>query len=507
LQETLLPCSVVMPGLGGQVEGDPKRGTDRILKISATLPSILKAGGILACIAAPLYGALSGAIPTSLTAAIEEVAAERPVPQPVAESLAEIAPAARPPADVWNGIDLGDYRLSDTGPEPSEIAEEEPTPSEQRVVMVRRGDTLLDLLLNAGIARAEAHEAVSALRSVFNPRDLRPGLEITLTLGPPGLGDPPSLLGASFPATAERDIALSRDSDGRFTALRRTKELQRELIRTHGTVRSSLFEAASAAGLPGAIMVELIRALSYDIDFQRDVQPGDAFDVVFERFRDEDGRFAKDGDVIYGALTLSGAKRQIYRYVHSDGTTGYYNEKGENVRKALLRTPIDGARLTSGFGQRMHPILGYSAAHKGADFGAPQGTPVQAAGDGVVETAGWQGAYGQYIRIRHNAEYATAYAHLSRFAAGLRQGDRIRQGQVIGYVGSTGRSTGPHLHYEVIRRGTQINPIAVQLPTVRKLEGVDLIQFRTVKAETDLQIAGLEPVGRIVRADLGMTTR
>ena len=489
---------------GGQVEGDPTRGTDRTFKLSAALPSFLKAGGFIACITVPLYFAAQGATPVSLVAMIEET--DR---LPTAEALAEIAPAARVPSDVWNGIDLGDFRLSDTGPEPTEeVAEEdEPSSAEQRVVMVRRGDTLLDLLLSVGIARAEAHEAVSALRSVFNPRDLKPGLEITLTIGAPTLGEQPSLLGASFPATAERDIALSRDTDGRFTALRRDKDLQRELIRTRGTVRSSLFEAASTAGLPGAIMVELIRALSYDIDFQRDIQPGDTFDVVFERFRNEDGRFAKDGDVIFGTLTLSGAKRQIYRYVHGDGTTGYYNEKGENVRKALLRTPIDGARLTSGFGQRMHPILGYSAAHKGADFGAPQGTPVQAAGDGTVELIGWQGAYGQYVRIRHNSEYATAYAHLSRFAGGLHQGDRVRQGQVIGYVGTTGRSTGPHLHYEVIRRGTQINPIAVQLPTIRKLEGVDLIQFRTVKAETDLLIAGLTPITRVAATGSGAPTR
>ena len=490
------------------MEGDQTSGTGRIRNLSSALPTALKAGAIIACLAGSAYIALHTPDPTSSAAAVVDVAADRQMAQSMAESLAEIAPAARPASDVWNGIDLGDFRLSDTGPEPSEEVAEEESPAEQRVVMVRRGDTLLDLLLSAGIARAEAHEAVSALRSVFNPRDLKPGLEITLTLGSPNTGEQPSLLGASFAANAERDIALSRDSDGRFTALRRNKDLQRELIRAHGTVRSSLFEAASTSGLPGAIMVEMIRALSYDIDFQRDVQPGDTFDVVFERFRDEDGRFAKDGDVIYGALTLSGVKRNIYRYVHSDGTTGYYNEKGESVRKALLRTPIDGARLTSGFGERMHPILGYSAAHKGADFGAPQGTPVQAAGDGVVELIGWQGAYGQYIRIRHNAEYATAYAHLSRYAGGVRQGDRVRQGQVIGYVGTTGRSTGPHLHYEVIRRGTQINPIAVQLPTVRKLEGEDLIQFRTVKAETDLQIAGIEPISRVARAgSSGTTTR
>lgn len=465
------------------------------------LPSALKIGAVAASIATALYLAQLGAIPVSPMAALEEAASDSAtaVDAPIAERLAAIVPSAHG-SDVWTVIDPADFRLSETGPEPTEISEDDETPTEQRVVMVRRGDTLLDLLLNAGIARAEAHEAVSALRGVFNPRDLRPGQEITLTFGPLSLGDHPSLLGASFPATAERDINLSRDAEGRFTALRRDRELSRELIRAAGTVRSSLFEAAGSAGVPGAIMVDLIRVLSYDVDFQRDVQPGDSFDLVFERFRDEDGRFAKDGDVIYGALNLSGTKKQIYRHVHGDGTTGYYNEKGENVRKALLRTPIDGARLTSGFGARTHPILGYSAVHKGADFGAPQGTPIQAAGDGVVEAAGWQGAYGQYVRIRHNQEYATAYAHLSRLPAGMRQGDRVRQGQVIGYVGSTGRSTGPHLHYEVIRRGTQINPIAVQLPTARKLEGEDLIQFRTAKAEIDLQVAAIEPVSRVAQS-------
>ena len=483
-----------------------EHGHRRFSAVVNALPSALKVGAVLAGITTGLYLADQGAIPPSPLAAIDDATTpDTTPPEALAEALAEIAPAARTP-DVWAGIDPADFRLSETGPEPVETAEdEEITSSEQRVVMVRRGDTLLDLLLNAGIARAEAHEAVSALRGIFNPRSLKPGQEITLTVLPLNIGEQPSLLSAVFPATAERDINLSRDADGRFTALGVDRDLRRELIRARGTVRSSLFEAAGAAGVPGAIMVELIRALSYDIDFQRDVQPGDSFDLVFERFRDEDGRFAKDGEIVYGSLNLSGTRKQIYRHVHGDGSVGYYNEKGENVRKALLRTPIDGARLTSAFGLRAHPILGYSAVHKGVDFGAPQGTPVQAAGDGVVELAGWQGAYGQYVRIRHNSEYATAYGHLSRIATGVRQGDRIRQGQVIGYVGSTGRSTGPHLHYEVMRRGAQVNPIAVQFPTARKLEGEDLIQFRTAKAEIDLQVAAIEPTGRVARADNSST--
>jgi murein DD-endopeptidase MepM/ murein hydrolase activator NlpD len=492
------------------VDSHRERGNRRIIAVIDLLPSAFKIGAVAAGIATALYLAEQGTIPTSPVAAIDQATTLPEItPAAVAETLAEIAPAARTPdapdaaraPDLPDGIDPGDFRLSETGPEPAETTEIEEAPSEQRVVMVRRGDTLLDLLINAGIGRAEAHEAVTALRGVYNPRDLRPGQEITLTLVPIILGEQPSLLGASFPATAERAINLSRDADGRFTALGVDKDLQRELIRARGTVRSSLFEAAGTVGVPGAIMVELIRALSYDIDFQRDVQQGDTFELVFERFRDEDGRFAKDGDILYGSLNLSGTRKQIYRYVHRDGSVGYYNDLGENVRKALLRTPIDGARLTSGFGRRRHPILGYSAVHKGVDFGAPQGTPIQAAGDGVIESAGWQGGYGQYIRIRHNSEYATAYAHLSRIASGVSQGDRIRQGQVIGYVGSTGRSTGPHLHYEVIRRGAQVNPIAVKFPTARKLDGEDLVQFRTAKADIDMQVAGLEPVGRVARAD------
>jgi murein DD-endopeptidase MepM/ murein hydrolase activator NlpD len=482
------------------VDSHRERGNRRFSAVANALPSTLKVCAVLAGITSALYLADQGTIPPSPVAAIDEATSPDTPPAALAEALADIEPAARP-AGSWVAIDPGDFRLSETGPEPTETAEDEEIASEQRVVMVRRGDTLLDLLLNAGIARAEAHEAVSALRGVFNPRSLKPGQEITLTVLPLNIGEQPSLLGAVFPATAERDINLSRDAAGRFTALGVDRELRPELIRARGTVRSSLFEAAGTAGVPGAIMVELIRALSYDIDFQRDVQPGDSFDLVFERFRDEDGRFAKDGEIVYGSLKLSGTRKQIYRHVHGDGTIGYYNEKGENVRKALLRTPIDGARLTSAFGMRNHPILGYSAVHKGVDFGAPHGTPVQAAGDGVVELAGWHGAYGQYVRIRHNSEYATAYAHLSRLATGVRQGDRIRQGQVIGYVGSTGRSTGPHLHYEVMRRGAQVNPIAVQFPTARKLEGEDLIQFRTAKAEIDLQVAAIEPTGRVARAD------
>ena len=359
----------------------------------------------------------------------------------------------------------------------------------QQVVAVRRGDTLMDILLTLGITRAEAHEAVSALSTVYDVRGLKPGQEITFTFAPGAPGEGQPLAGAWFAARADRDVGVSRDRTGRFVPQQHDKELTLRRTRARASVTTSLYEAGLQAGVPANVMSEMIRIFSFDVDFQRDIQPGDAFDVFYDMFVDADGKPVRSGAMAFASLTLSGKTQAVYRFVDKDGQIDFYNDKGESVRKALLKTPIDGARLTSGFGNRMHPILGYSAFHKGVDFGAPAGTPIQAAGDGIVEQRGWNGGYGNYIRIRHGGEYATAYAHLSRFASGVAEGTRVRQGQVIGYVGSTGRSTGPHLHYEILRRGAQVNPVNVKFPTGRKLDGIDLTRFRFARTETDRTMA------------------
>lgn len=355
-----------------------------------------------------------------------------------------------------------------------------------RVIAVRRGDTLMDILLSVGLQRAEAHEAVAALSGVFDPRGLKPGQEITFTFAD---GDSGAMTGAWLAARVDKDVGLSRELGGRFTALQRDKALVLEPVRAAGMVRSSLYESGLSAGVPIQIMVEMIRAFSFDVDFQREIQPGDAFELVFDQYRDETGRAVKDGALRHASLLLSGRRLAIYRFADRDGSYDYFNERGESIRKALLKTPIDGARLTSGFGSRMHPILGYSAFHKGVDFGAPSGTPIQAAGDGIVEMSGWFGGYGNYIRVKHNGEYSTAYAHLSRFASGVKEGARVKQGQIVGYVGSTGRSTGAHLHYEVLRRGAQINPMGVKFPTGRKLEGVDFVNFKHARRDVDMLLS------------------
>jgi murein DD-endopeptidase MepM/ murein hydrolase activator NlpD len=290
---------------------------------------------------------------------------------------------------------------------------------------------------------------------------------------------------------------VARTDDGRYSARTIVAETHRELLRYDGTITSSLFAAATEAGLPDAVMSDMVKLFSYDVDFQRDIQPGDSFSVMFERTVTKDGRLVRTEGIRVASMTLSGTTLKLYAFRHADGFVDFYNEKGEGVRKALLRTPINGARLSSGFGMRRHPILGYSKMHQGIDFAAPTGTPVLAAGDGVIEKREVFGGYGNYIRIRHGSGYATAYAHLSRFAKDIQVGKRVRQNQVIGYVGSTGRSTGPHLHYEVLREARQVNPMAVKFPSSQKLEGATLARFKETRERTDRQYAELATASRV----------
>jgi murein DD-endopeptidase MepM/ murein hydrolase activator NlpD len=355
-----------------------------------------------------------------------------------------------------------------------------------RSLEVERGDTLMGMLVSAGAAPEDAHEAVQALRSVYDPRELKVGQEVTVTFAAEnGDYEDLKLVDVAVKADVDRKVLASRmlaPGDG-FSGQEQRQELKLGHGRFAGAIGDSLFISASRAGLPPQVTAELIRIFSYDVDFQRDIQPGDTFEVFVERWFDGDGRAVKDGAVAYAALTLSGVRHQLWRYQSKDGQVDFYNETGDSVRKALLKTPIDGARITSGFGMRMHPILGYSKMHKGLDFGAATGTPIMAAGDGTVAFAGGKGAYGNYVQIRHDGSYATAYGHMSRIA--VRSGQRVRQGQVIGYVGATGRATGPHLHYEVLVKNAQVNPAGLKLPTGRKLEGVELASFQKARREVD----------------------
>ena len=356
---------------------------------------------------------------------------------------------------------------------------------------VGRGDTLMKLLVDAGVARREAHEAIVALREFYDPRRLRPGQEIRLTLaeaadgGGAERGGAGRLLALGLQPNVEQELRVTRDGDDGFVAETVARRLLRVAISAEGRIDNNLSAAARDAGLPMAVLVEMIRIFSFDVDFQRELQPGDSFEVLYEALFEDDGSLAKTDGVLYASLTLSGVRLDMYNFTPHSGHADFFDGKGRSMRKTLMRTPIDGARLSSRFGMRKHPILGYSRLHKGTDFAAPRGTPIYAAGDGVVESAGRNGAYGKYLRIRHNATYKTAYAHMSRIAKGMRRGTRVRQGQIIGYVGSTGRSTGPHLHYEVLRGGRQVNPLKIKLPAGEKLKAADLESFYARRARID----------------------
>jgi len=410
-----------------------------------------------------------------------EVAAAEPgdVDDAEAEETADAAPAVADPPDT---------QTPDPETPDPEMADAKLT---QLSVTVARGDTLVRILTDAGVERGEAQAVIDSLNGVFDPRDLKPGHEIRLRFqadAAPARGAHPMgrLHEVELRAAIDREVAVRATADNGFVAAAAMKSVDRLLSRSHGEIANgSLLASGMAAGVPASVMTEMIRIFSFDVDFQRDIQPGDGFDLLYERFELASGRLVRGGDVIYAALAVGGKPMRLYRHKDARGGVDYYDEKGHSVRKALLRTPVDGARLSSRFGMRQHPIMGFSVMHRGVDFAAPTGTPIFAAGDGTIDIIGSQGGYGRYIRIRHTGSYATAYAHMSAFGRGLKKGMRVRQGQVIGRVGTSGRSTGPHLHYEVVRDGKQVNPIAVKFPSGEKLAGAELARFLDAKAAID----------------------
>ncbi len=364
-----------------------------------------------------------------------------------------------------------------------------------QTLTVSRGDTLQSILTRGGVSWDEAQQAISAIGKFFDPRDLHVGQQLSVILAPTKTQETAQgrqLAGVSIVADVDRMIIAKRQADGGFAS----KEVARPLTQTSrlvsAQIESSLFEAALAAKIRPEIIVEMIRLFSYDVDFQRDIQPGDSFDVLYDRDMDENGRVARTGAIRYAALTLGKERKELFRFAPGDGAEPeYFDQNGHGAQKALMKTPVDGAKLSSRFGMRKHPILGYTRMHKGLDFATSTGTPVMAAGQGFVDMAGWNGAYGKYIRIRHNDGYSTAYGHLSGFGKGVRKGMRVKQGQIIGYSGSTGRSTGPHLHYEVLAYGKQVNPQSVKLPNGNALTGRELTQFKKLRNDIGKERAQL----------------
>ncbi|MDA1090280.1 MAG: M23 family metallopeptidase [Proteobacteria bacterium] len=391
---------------------------------------------------------------------------------------------------------------------PQEEEAEAVPPIYQVALRINRGDTLAGLLTDAGVSAADAQAASTALSKRYNPKRIAKGQEIAVRFMAPALGTaesrsagPGRFVGLQVEPDYNTAIIVERaDTGDGFTASTIEKTLTRTLTRAEGVIKSSLYVSGRESDIPNPVLVELIRAYSWDVDFQRDIRAGDSFKVMYERVFDEHGNHVHSGNIRFAQLTLSGNRHTIYRHRTKDGDDDYFDEKGQSARKALMRTPIDGARLSSGFGHRRHPILGYTKMHQGVDFAAPRGTPIYAAGNGTIVKAGANGAYGIYIQIRHNDRYSTAYAHMKGLARNSRRGNRVTQGQIIGYVGTTGRSTGPHLHYEILSQGQRTNPMKVKMPSGRKLKGDALEAFQAARQAVDETFASLTPEAKVAEA-------
>lgn len=334
----------------------------------------------------------------------------------------------------------------------------------------KKGISLSKQLESKGINKDDVASALAELNNVYSEASIAPGQQIKLNFEiMDAEGAKIRFSSMEIKISKNQQIQVTRLDNDIFIAhvFEGKAEPRRTFIRA--TVGSTLFSAAMNAGITQEMFNELVKAYSYDVDFQRDVAPGDTMDVLYEGMYDEDGKLMGNGDILYASLSISRGKFSIYSYTTPDGQNDFYTDDGISVQKSLLRTPVNGARISSGYGDRKHPILGYSKVHKGVDFAAPVGTPVYAAGEGRIIEIKRKGSYGKYIQIFHSDVYSTAYAHLNGFAKNLQRGSHVNQGQIIGYVGSTGRSTGPHLHYEVIEKGRQINPLTVSFGVGKKL--------------------------------------
>jgi len=354
---------------------------------------------------------------------------------------------------------------------------------ETREVRVGSGETLAALISRAGATAGDASAATASIAAVYDPRRLRPGQQVSLFFT--NRDGEARLTGIAFRSEPGASVTANRTIGG-FAAREVQMPVTFEIARIAAPVETSLYSSALTLGATDREVAALADAFSYDVDFQRDVRTGDHFELVFERFYDDEGNTVRTGDLLFVSLESRRGDRAFYSFLApGDSRPDWYDAEGKSARRFLMRTPVNGARLSSGYGMRRHPILGYSRMHRGTDFAAPTGTPILAAGDGTIVRAGPFSSYGNYIRIRHANGYETAYAHMSRFARGMRSGAQVRQGQVIGYVGTTGRSTGPHLHYEVFRRGQQINPINLRVANGRNLQGRSLELFQIERARID----------------------
>ena len=347
---------------------------------------------------------------------------------------------------------------------------------------IKSGETFDKILENYLVQKKEILEIKKALKKKVNLNKLntRQIIEFSLDKTNNQINE------FTFQISNKQKIFLVRDNSGNtFNDEIISIKLNKKIVYRENLILQSLYKAATDEKIPANIIIEFARIYGFQVDFQRDIRKQDKFQIMYEIFLNDKNEIIETGEILFANLKLSGQDNGLY-YFDKEGSEGHYDKNGKSVKKALMKTPINGARLSSSFGMRKHPIDGYNKMHRGTDFAAPTGTPIMASGDGVVKKAGWCGGGGNCVKIRHNSTYQTVYAHMSKFARGIKPGVRVKQGQTIGYVGSTGKSTGPHLHYEVIVNGKKVNSQKLKLPSGKILKGKERKLFETNKIKLDV---------------------
>jgi murein DD-endopeptidase MepM/ murein hydrolase activator NlpD len=348
---------------------------------------------------------------------------------------------------------------------------------------VRNGDSIQRILYDQKISPTEVNNVINALRREYNIGTLRNDQKVYLIIKREKNGNFVSRLTVNIDNITSVHVFLNKDNV--YETKRVTKILTKKNHLVETTIDRGIYRTAKQSGIENSIVAQFARLYGFEVDFQRDLKKNDKIKIFYERYLDDDGVPQRTGSIIYSEITNVERNIILYRYEYPNGSIAYFTPEGKSIEKSLMRTPINGAKLSSRYGFRIHPILGYNQMHQGTDFAAPIGTPVMASGAGTVEYSGWKGGYGKFISIRHSAVYQTNYAHLQDYAKGIRRGAKVQQGQVIGYLGSTGSSTGPHLHYEVVVNGKKENSQTLKLPSAAPLEGNNKNLFEIQKRNID----------------------
>ena len=355
---------------------------------------------------------------------------------------------------------------------------------------IKKGDTIQKILKKYKVKNREIQTVIDQYKKYGNPNQLLVGNKIDIIIEENSSASKNSIVKFSVPVTKSTTISITKNEENKIISKKIITKLYKKKTLSENIIKENLYSSAIEADINPDTIIEFARIFGFEIDFQRDIREDDYFKILYEKYFDENGEYIKSGSILYAHMSVNGREITLYKF-GDDKDYGYFDINGKSVEKALMKTPINGARLSSGYGLRKHPILGFTKLHTGTDFAAPMGTPIMASGSGTITRAKWCGGGGNCIKIKHNSTYETIYAHMKNFAAGMKVGKKVRQGQIIGYVGSTGMSTGPHLHYVVIVNGKKVNSQKLKLPSGKVLKDKERTQFEIHRIKTDVLIAEL----------------